>query len=137
MHNRYIYTERQSCHARTPHVLTVLPSQILIYYCVGKQSKQMFFKKVLNYQLSNASPKMSNNTCCTKLNPKILLCRRAKQARKFHIIVVLPRQILVYYCVGKQSEPKNVQIWNNTWFTKSNPIILLCRKAKQAYQAKS
>ena len=35
--------------------------------------------------------------------------------------------------MGKQSEPK---IWNNTWFTKSNPNILLCRKAKQAINLK-
>ena len=71
--------------------------------------KNFKLKKVLNYQLSNSSPKMSNSTCCTKLNTNILLCRWAKQARNFLIIVVLLRQILMYYCVGKQSEPKNVK----------------------------
>ena len=76
-------------------------SQILIYFC--EQSEPIFFKKVLNYQLSNASSKMSNSTCFTKLNPNIFLCRQAKQ---FQIVVVLVSQI---FFKGKQSEPKNVK----------------------------
>ena len=67
--------------------LLVLQSQILIYFC--EQSEQFFFKKYqLNYQLSNSSPKMSNSTCFTKLNPNIFLCQQAKRAKKFQIVVV-------------------------------------------------
>ena len=73
-----------------------------------KQAKN-FKKKVLNYHWSNSSPKMSIGACCTKLNPNILLCKRVKQARKFKIIVDLPRQILMYYCVGEQSDLKNMK----------------------------
>ena len=50
---------------------------------------------------------MSNSTCFTNSNPNIFMCRRAKRARKFQMIVVLPRQILMYDCVG---EPKKCQI---------------------------
>ena len=100
---------RQAKWAKKYEIIFVLPSQILIYYCVGEWSKPKNLKKVLNYKLSNSSSKLSNSTCCTKLNPNILLCRQVKQARKFKIIVVLPRQILMYYCVGKQSEPKDVK----------------------------
>ena len=78
-----------------------------------------FLKKVLNYQLSNSSPKMSNSTCCTRLNPNILLCSRAKQAKKFQIIVVIPRKILMYFCVGEQSK-----LENSSCFIKSNPKLV-------------
>ena len=83
----------------------------------------------MNYQLSNASRKMSNSTYCAKFNPNILLCRCAKRARKFQIIVVLQRQILMYSNVGKLSEPINVKQY---LFTKPNPNIFLCRRAKRA-----
>jgi len=66
--------------------------------------------------------------------------KRAKQAIKFQILVVLPRQILMYYCLGKQSEPKfqtvlvlpsqiliyfcvgeRSELENSSCFSKSNP----------------
>ena len=36
----------------------------------------------------------------------ILFYRRAKQVKKFQIELVLPSQILIYYCVDKQSKLK-------------------------------
>jgi hypothetical protein len=67
-----------------------------IFFCVGEQSEQ----------------KISNSSCFSKSNPNvlfigkqsepnsnILFCRQALLAKKFQIVQV-------YYCVGKQSEPK-------------------------------
>ena len=86
-------------------------------------------------------------------NSNKLYCRRAKQAKNFQIVFVLPiqiliyycvanearskfqivfvllSQILIYYCVGERSKLKNS---NSTCFTKSNSNILMCRQAKQA-----
>ena len=115
---------------------SILPSKILICYCVGKRSKPKNFevKKVLNYQLSNASPKMSNSRYSfTKLNPDTFLCRQAKQAKKCQIVVVLESQILMYYLKASKVSPK---MSNSTCFTNSNPNILQCRKAKQAKKFK-
>jgi hypothetical protein len=81
---------RQAKQAKKFQIVLVLQSQILIYYCVGKQSEL----------------KISNSTCLTKSNSNILLCRQAKQAKKFQMLLVLPSQILIYYCVGKQSKLK-------------------------------
>ena len=46
------------------------------------------------------STKISNSTCYTKLNPNILLCKQAKQAQNFQIVLVLPSKILMYYWLG-------------------------------------
>ena len=62
------------------------------------------------------SPKLSNSNCFTKPNLNIFLCRQAKRARKFQIVVVLPSQILIYLCVGK--------LENSSSFIKSNPNVL-------------
>ena len=54
------------------------------------------------------------------------MCRQAKQANKFQMVLVLQSQILIYYCVGK------LKISKSTCFTESNSNILLCRRAKRA-----
>ena len=59
----------------------------------------------------------------------VLLCMWAKWAKKYEIILVLPSQILIYFCVGEQSKQK---ISNSSCFTKSNPNIFLFGQAKQA-----
>ena len=79
--------------------------------------------------MSEASSKISNSTCFTESNFNILLCRQAKRAEKFQMLLVLQSQILIYYFVGKQSE---LNISNSTCFTESNSNILLYRQAKQA-----
>ena len=68
--------------AKNCQIVLVLPTQILIYYHVGEQSK----------------PKILNST-------DILLCGQAKWAKKYKKILGLTSQILIYYCVGKQSKP--------------------------------
>ena len=57
------------------------------------------------------------------------MCRRAKWAKKFNIVLVLPSQIIIYYFLGERSELKNL---DSTCFTESKSNILLCRRAKQA-----
>ena len=164
--NPNLFLCRRAKRARKFQIIVVLPRQILMYYCLGKQSepnnvKQYLFyqaksiyifvqaskvsqkivvvlvsqilmraqkfrsKRVLNYQLSNASPKMSHCTCFTKLNPNTFLCRRAKRAKKFQIVVVLVSQILMYYLQASKVSPK---MSNITCFTKPNPNILFCRR---------
>ena len=84
---------RQTKWAQKCQTVLVLPSQILIYFCVGEQSK------------------LENSSCFSKLNPNVLiideqsepknfwivlLCMWAKLAKKYEIIFVLPSQILIY-----------------------------------------
>ena len=38
LHNRYIYTERQSCHARTPRVLTITTEDYYLHEGGEKQT---------------------------------------------------------------------------------------------------
>ena len=58
LHNRYIYTERQSCHARTPRVLTYELILIKIYmkiiimntHIFQKNKKDEIFGKVVRFK---------------------------------------------------------------------------------------
>ena len=58
------------------------------------------------FESNKASPKISNSTITTS-DPSILLFKQAKRAQKFQIVLVTPSKILIYYCVSKQSKPKN------------------------------
>ena len=67
--------------AKKYEIILGLPSQILIYYWVGKQSKPSIKKTT---EMSNAS-------------------------QKCQIVLVLLSYNLIYFCVGKRSEPKNIK----------------------------
>ena len=105
--NPNIFLCRQGKQAIKFQIVVVLPSQILMYYCVGKHSEP---KNVKQYKVKSlciivlasiVSPKMSNST---KSNPNIFLIRRAKIISNS---IAFQSQIQLYLCVGEQSKPEN------------------------------
>ena len=129
MSNPNTFLSRQAKQAQKFQIVLVFPQQILKKYCISKQSKLKITnstctqwnpdillckqaKQAQNFQhpivqVIVARYKISNSTYFTLSNPNISLCKRAKRAQKFQIGLVIPSKILIYYCVSKQSKPKN------------------------------
>ena len=84
--------------AQNFQIILVLPSKILMYYCLAERSEP-------NISIS------------------IVSLSQTKAGHKIVIALFLISQILMYFFCRQQSKPK---IPNSTCFTQSNPNILLC-----------
>ena len=86
--------------AQNFQIIIVLPSKILMYYCLAERSKPNISISIVSLSQTKAGHKI---VIALFLISQILMYFFVgnKASQKFQIVLVLPSQIRIYYCVVK------------------------------------